>query len=260
MLSVEKYKYHSWKDVFETKKVDFEKLRIFSKWKDYFGNLNEHGEFKQIEKMLNEEINTHDVFPYPDLVFNIFNYLDLDDIKVVILGQDPYFKSEIYNGKKIPQAMGFSFSVPVGITIPSSLSNIFRNQEDFHIIQKHQPHGNLLYWVDQGCFLMNTALTVRENSAGSHCQFWKKITDKIIRHISAELNDITFVLWGGESYEKIRLIDSDKHQVIISSHPSGLSCMNTLKGYPAFAKFDQFGTINKNLINSGKSPINWQLF
>jgi uracil-DNA glycosylase len=148
--------------------------------------------------MLKEEITTHEVFPFPDLIFNIFNYVEPDDIRVVILGQDPYFKCEIHKDKKIPQAMGFSFSVPIGMTIPSSLSNIFRNQDEFHIIQDAQPHGNLLYWIDQGCFLMNTALTVRENSAGSHCQYWKKITDKIIRHISTELNDITFVLWGGD--------------------------------------------------------------
>lgn len=260
MITAEDYRYISWKSTFSDT-VDMSEVPLYTKWKDYIGNLIEHGSFKEIENVLTEEIKAdRDVYPYPDLMFNTFNQLDLDKIKVVILGQDPYINAESHNCIKVPQAMGVSFSVPVGIRIPPSLDNIFKNQLANNVIRKKQPHGNLQFWLSQGCFMMNTAMTVRENDSGSHCAQWRVITDKIIKYISTELNDVVFVLWGNPAYEKLKLIDLDKHNVVISSHPSGLSCNKPMKDYPPFVKVNHFKMVNDYLIKSGNDPIIWQLF
>ena len=261
MLSVSNYKYKAWGNKFSDG-VDFETIPIYNtNWKNYFGNMMEHGVFKEIEKTLTTEIvDGVDVYPYPDLTFNAFNQMNLDEIRVVILGQDPYINAEIHNNMKVPQAMGVSFSIPIGMKIPPSLDNIFKNQLENKMIKEKQPHGNLQFWMSQGCFMLNTSLTVRENDSGSHCYLWKSITDKIIKHISTELNDVVFVLWGNPAYEKVKLIDLDKHSVIISSHPSGLSCNKPMKDYPPFTKINHFGMINDELKKHQHEPIIWQLF
>jgi uracil-DNA glycosylase len=260
MISIENYKYESWKVAFP-EKVDISSIPIYTKWKDYIDNLNEHKLFKSIENSLTDEVQSGvDIYPYPNLVFNVFNQIELDRIKVVILGQDPYINAELHNGVKIPQAMGVSFSVPIGIRVPPSLDNVFKNQKMNGIIYEKQPHGNLQFWINQGCFMLNTALTVRENDSGSHCAQWKLITDKIIKYISTELNHIVFVLWGNPAYEKLKLIDLDKHSVVISSHPSGLSCNRPMKDYQPFVKLNHFKIINDYLIKYGHDPIIWQLF
>lgn len=260
MISTKSYRYKSWSANFKNE-IDISDIPIYTGWKDYIGLLDEYGMFNEVERVLTHDMQAgFDIYPYPDLMFNIFNQLELDDIKVVFLGQDPYINAEIHNKVKVPQAMGTSFSVPVGIRVPPSLENIFKNQLSNKIIKEKQPHGNLQFWIQQGCFMLNTALTVRENDSASHCAPWKPFTDKIIKHISNELNDVVFVLWGNQAYDKLKLIDLDKHNVVISSHPSGLSCHNPMKDYPAFMKFNHFGQINKYLIKSGNDPIMWQLF
>jgi uracil-DNA glycosylase len=260
MISTENYQYRSWADVFP-EKVEFDSIPICTKWRDYFCQLTEHNFFNEIEKVITSDVkHGHDVYPYPGLIFNTFNNVDLDKIKVVVVGQDPYINAELHNGVKIPQAMGASFSIPIGMRIPPSLSNVFKNQMANGIIHKNQPHGNLQFWMNQGCFMINTALTVRENDSGSHCTYWKVITDKIIKHISTELNDVVFVLWGIPAYDKLKLIDLDKHNVVISSHPSALSCNKPMKDYQPFVQVNHFKMINDYLVKSGNDPIMWQLF
>lgn len=257
MLNISNYEYKPWKDVFPNG-VDLKQLPIYNRhWHEYFQSVD----FKSVEEVLTKEIKEgNEVFPYPMLLFNAFNQCAFEDLKVVILGQDPYPKFDIIGKQKIPQAMGLSFSVPVGMKIPSSLQNIFANQLKNNIITSEQPHGNLQFWASQGCLLLNTALTVKCDVVKSHSVCWKPITDKIIKHISTELNNVVFVLWGNDAIEKLKLIDLDKHDVVIASHPSGLSCDKPVKSYPAFNNNNHFEQINSLLIKHDLKPINWKLF
>jgi uracil-DNA glycosylase len=258
MVSIKKYKYKPWNDVF-AEEVDLERLKITTTWHDYFGQMYEHGLFNNIEKKLTEEKNSCNIFPYPRLLFNAFNKLDFENIKVVIIGQDPYSNAEMHNDKLIPQAMGLSFSVPNGMQIPSSLNNIYKNQIKYGSIFKTPDNGNLQFWNIQGCLMLNTTLTVQQSRPNSHGLMWQCITDKIIKHISAELDGIVFVLWGNDALGKLKYIDLDKHHVTISSHPSGLAVNKPLKDYKPFCEVPHFEKINKYLIDDGKSPIIWQI-
>lgn len=180
------------------------------------------------------------------------------NLKVVFIGQDPYFNHEEYQGKYVPQAMGLSFSVPDGIAIPSSLNNIYSNMIKYGHIKKAPITGNLWFWAAQGCLMLNSALTVEDNTKESHLKMWEWFTDYIIQYISQYMDNIVFVLWGGYAYKKINMIDLDKHSTIISSHPSGLSAHKPFQNYPAFMNEDHFGKINTYLKKSGKQKIIWE--
>lgn len=260
MLNIEHYNYKPWKEEF-TDGVHFEDLPIYNGWRDYIGQLEEHHEFQNIEKVLTDEIEQgNEIYPYPRLMFNALNQTNFENVKVVILGQDPYPNEEWHYKSRIPQAMGTSFSVPIGMKIPVSLNNVFKNQLSYKVIKEYPKHGNLQFWCGQGCLLLNTTLTVRKGVANSHSQYWQCLTNKIIKHISRELNDVVFVLWGGDARDKAKLIDADKHQIIISSHPSFYSFEKPLGEYPAFMKFDHFGQINQYLLRTQQDPILWTLF
>lgn len=155
--------------------------------------------------------------------------------------------------------MGLSFSVPVGIPIPSSLKNIYKNAMDFGQFYRYPEHGNLEFWAFQGCLMLNTALTVQKGHKNSHASIWNDFTDKIIKKLSDEKEGLVFVLWGAPALSKLSLIDTSKHNTVISSHPSGLSNNNKLGKYPSFSSIDQFGTINTFLKKSGKEEIIWQI-
>ena len=117
--------------------------------------------------------------------------------------------------------------------------------------------GNLWFWAAQGCLMLNTALTVKHDDKESHTGLWKWMTDEIIKYISTYFKDIVFVLWGGYAYKKIELIDQDRHHIIISSHPSGLSAHKPYRTFPAFNNYDHFGEINRILKKVGKEQILW---
>ena len=211
----------------------------------------------KIKKYLSDPNNNPQLlYPKPNYIFKTFCMLPFEEIKVVILGQDPYFNHEIYKDRITPQAYGLSFSVPKDIDIPSSLQNIYKNLLKYKNINRMPKHGCLDYWVYQGCLMLNTSLTVIDGQKNCHSNEWKWFSDNVIQEISDKLNNVVFVLWGGEAYKKIELIDLDKHHVIISSHPSGLSCYKPLQSYPAFADCDCFGQINKLLINK----IDWNIY
>lgn len=259
MLSVNKYDFQSWKEKFP-EKVALNELNILTNWNEYIQKLHSTGIFDNIEKTIQEEIeNDKNVFPYPDLVFNVFNQMNIEDIRVVILGQDPYHTAQVINGKLIPHAMGVSFSVPIGAKIPSSLENIYKSQIENKHFYKYPEHGNLEFWCNQGCFMLNTSLTVQQGTPNSHEMVWKNITDQIIHYISDTLDNVVFVLWGNNALSKLKLIDQDKHYVIISSHPSGYSVSSPLKDYPPFSKLDHFGEINKYLKKHNRRQIIWQI-
>jgi uracil-DNA glycosylase len=251
IVNINNYNYKKWNDVISTFSL---KNQFPIIWKDYFNF--EDKKFEQIENALMNEVKTKTIFPLPELLFNCFENVLPSNLKVVFIGQDPYI-GKINN---IPQAMGLSFSIPEGMKpYPPSLVNIFKNLTKFKHFIFEPTHGNLQFWANQGCLLLNSSLTVTEKSSGSHTQIWKNFTDDIITSLSDKFDNLIFVLWGNNAYEKINLIDLDKHDVIISSHPSPFSVDSTLKDYPSFSSFDHFGKINEILEKHHKDKIIWQL-
>ncbi len=185
------------------------------------------------------------VYPPGPLIFNAFSCTPLDSVKVVILGQDPYHGPG--------QAMGLSFSVPEGIQPPPSLVNIFKEIEDDLGIPR-PPHGNLEYWAKQGVLLLNAALTVEAHRANSHAKIgWHRFTDAVIRTVSEECDAVVFMLWGRFAQSKTELIDTKKHHVLKSVHPSPLSASNGFFGCRHFSKANHW------LAQNGEKPIDWSL-
>lgn len=262
LLNIKKYNYKSWGEYYSND-VDLTTLNVHKSWDNIFKSTKANTYIKNIEKFLThclEKTNRKiEIFPYPELLFSSFNYTPLNEVNVVILGQDPYFKNEKCDDKYYPQAMGMSFSVPVGIAIPSSLKNIYNNLLKFKHIDKIPQHGNLTFWAYQGVLMLNSSLTVQSGYPNSHENTWKEFTDYIIEYISDNKSNIVFVLWGAPSLSKLSLINQKKHKVIISSHPSGLSCNKPLKQYPAFVENDHFGQINDYLSKNKKKEIIWKI-
>ena len=258
MLSASKYKFERWNKKFPRNvNVKFSELYVESSWKQFFKSINDIKGFEPIEKMLTSE-KDDDIFPYPDMLFDAFNMTPLNTIKVVFVGQDPYHSAALYEKRMIPHAMGLSFSVPVGLKIPSSLDNIFKNLLKYKHITKIPTHGNLFSWSAQGCLMLNAGLTVPKGVPSGHSKYWAWFSNQIIKYISDHLKHVVFVLWGDFAAKKLPLIDVDKHEAIITSHPSGLSCTKPLGNYPAFSDYDHFGEINKLVKKFGMRTILWQ--
>lgn len=216
------------------------------KWKEVLKDELKQPYIKELEKFLEKEYNEYTIFPPADLIFDAFRKTSFNNVKAVILGQDPYHK--------IGQAKGLAFSVPKGITIPPSLRNIYKalknDIEDFQI----PSHGNLSSWADQGVLLLNTTLTVRENQAGSHQKHgWERFTDKVIQLLSDKQEAIVFLLWGNPAQEKAKLIDTSKHCILKTVHPSPLSA------HRGFLTCQHFSKTNEFLIKQGKDPIDWRI-
>lgn len=259
ILSAKDYKITNWVSKFKDYNVSLENLAINNSWYEFFQNDNNKRLIKLVNNYLSDLLKKSNgkinIYPYPDLIFNALNLTPLYNVKVVIIGQDPYPKNEIIDGKAIPQAMGLSFSVPVGLSIPSSLMNIYKNLIKYNHISKIPQHGNLTFWAYQGCLMLNTSLTVEHGCPDSHSKYWTEFTDSLIKYISDKLDKIVFVLWGRPALQKIKLIDLKKHKTVISSHPSGLSCSKPLQNYKPFNDMDHFGEINKYLKENDKSTI-----
>lgn len=257
-------KIQTWSQKFPDKKVSLKEPKIDKSWKKLFDRLFENKKFKKVEEELSEEVESVKnilMYPKPDLVFNAFNLTSFKKLKVVFIGQDPYFDHEVYNKHFIPQAMGLAFSVPIGIKTPSSLKNIYANQKKFGHIKEIPTHGNLEYWAEQGCLMLNTSLTVKDGTCFKNCHqsIWRWFTDEIIEYISENKDNVIFVLWGSHALDKKKLIDEKKHTVIVSSHPSGLSVGKPLKEYSAFNAEDHFGKINKQLKAWKLDEIDWSV-
>ena len=219
-------------------------VQIHSSWEKQLKNVFEDLKFIKLTEFVRKEYRTQKCYPPGKLIFEAFNRCPLDKLKVVILGQDPY------HGEN--QAHGLAFSVEEGVKHPPSLINIFREIED-DISVPYPNNGNLNRWADQGIFLLNSTLSVRANQAGSHQnKGWEEFTDSIIKIISYQKNEIVFMLWGGYAKKKIILIDSSKHLILRSGHPSPLSAN---KGHWFGNK--HFSQCNNYLISKGKTPIIW---
>lgn len=199
-----------------------------------------------IDAMNQKFDNYYEIYPPPELIFNAFNFFNFNQLKVVIIGQDPYINPG--------QAMGLSFSVPKGITIPPSLRNIYKELQmeypDF-VIPKH---GDLTPWAKQGVLLLNATLTVLHGNSNIHEAFWKKtkFTDDIIKYISGKYKGIIFVLWGGFAKKKKSLIDTERHYVLEGGHPSPLS-------QKYWFGCGHFKKINQILEEIDEEPIDWQV-
>ena len=256
MLSKKSYS----KKLIWSEDIDITNLPLDESYSELFTTLFNDKRFQIIKNKINKYIienNPELLYPKPNYIFKAFCMCPLENIKVVFIGQDPYFNNEIYKDKICPQAYGLSFSVPLDMEIPSSLQNIYKNMLKYGHIKTLPNNGCLDFWAYQGCLMLNTALTVIDGQKNCHSNQWKWFTDKVIEYISNKLNNVVFVLWGGEAYKKIELIDLDKHNVIISSHPSGLSCYKPFQSYPAFADCDWIGEINKYLRENKKTEILW---
>lgn len=229
-------------------------------WTILFAQLKSNPLFAKLNDSLKNAVMRDSkikIYPHPSYTFKAFSITSAHDINVVFVGQDPYFNHELYKDTYVPQAMGLSFSVPHNMKIPSSLSNIYANLLKFGHIKQIPSSGNLWFWAAQGCLMLNTALTVEDNSKKSHSNIWQWFTDYVIEYISTYMTDIIFVLWGGDAYKKISLIDLDRHHTIISSHPSGLSANKPFREYPSFMEEDHFGKINNILSSTGRRKILW---
>ncbi len=190
------------------------------------------------------------IYPPSPLIFNAFNHTPFEKVRVVIIGQDPYHGQ---TNQGLPQAHGLSFSVPVGVPLPPSLQNIFKEiSADLGI--KMSKNGDLTPWADQGVLLLNATLTVEQAKAGAHQgKGWETFTDAAIAALNAHREGLVFVLWGSYAQKKGDVIDAKKHLVLKSVHPSPLSA------HRGFFGNHQFSTINQYLIKQGQTPIDWQL-
>jgi uracil-DNA glycosylase len=212
-------------------------------WKKALAPERDKPYFKKLLEALKKEREEHVVFPQKDQVFTALKMTPLDDVKVVILGQDPYHN--------YGQAHGLAFSVPVGTPIPPSLANIHKELED-DIGCPRPNHGNLECWATQGVLLLNTTLTVRAHEAGSHADFgWEKFTGRIVELLANQGHPVVFILWGRHARSKARVIDVNDNYIIESAHPSPLSAHNGFFGSKPFSK------ANEGLDFMGVDRIDW---
>ena len=201
--------------------------------------------FKDLEKFVLKEYNAKTIYPKINEVYNAFRYTSFNDIKVVIIGQDPY------HGEN--QAEGLCFSVKKGVQKPPSLVNIFKELHDDlgYAIPKN---GSLVSWTKEGVLLLNAVLTVEKDKAASHKgKGWEIFTDEVIKIINKKDTPVVFILWGSYARSKKELITNKKHFIIESAHPSPLSAHNGFFGSRPFSKTDNF------LIEQGLKPINWEI-
>ena len=220
-------------------------VKIEQSWKQALQGEFEKPYFAALVRFLHQEKDSgKKIYPPGSLIFKAFELTPVDQVKVVILGQDPYHE--------YGQAMGLSFSVPDNVPAPPSLKNIFKEIEnEFGFRMSGRP--NLEGWAHQGVLLLNAILTVRSGEAASHSGIgWQQFTDAVISYLSTNRQGIIFLLWGNYARSKKALIDSSKHYVLEAAHPSPLA-----RG--AFFGCGHFKKANEILISEGKTPINWQL-
>lgn len=218
-------------------------VKIEESWKSQLKDEFEKPYFKVLTHFVKDEYNSKTIYPPSKLIFNAFNITPFNEVKVVIVGQDPYHQPG--------QAHGLCFSVNDGVKIPPSLVNIYKEINcDLGI--SVPTSGNLERWAKQGVLLLNATLTVRAGQAGSHQgKGWEQFTDRVIDLISMYQNDIVFMLWGAYAQKKGATIDQKRHLILKSPHPSPLSA------HRGFFGNNHFSRANEYLITKGKSPIDW---
>lgn len=202
--------------------------------------------YLKLRQFLKKEYSTKTIYPPMDDIFNALKYTDFNDVKAVILGQDPYHGAG--------QAHGLCFSVKQGIKPPPSLINIYKEQKTDLNIDQPFDNGDLTKWTKQGVLLLNTVLTVRESQPNSHKGMgWEQLTDKVIEILNSREKGVVFILWGANARSKKKLITNPNHLIIESAHPSPLSAYNGFFGSKPFSRTNEF------LIKTNQTPIDWQL-
>ncbi len=213
-------------------------------WQEVIDNEKQKEYYKDLKKTIDEKYETTTVYPPKDKIFHAFSLTKYRDLKVVILGQDPYHG--------VGQAQGLAFSTPSHIKNPPSMQNILKEiNSDFGSPSKCSD-GDLTPWAEQGVLLINAILTVEDSKPKSHHKIgWEIFTDTIIKHISDNLEGIVFLLWGAPAIAKTKLIDTTKHYILTAPHPSPLSA------YRGFFGCKHFSQTNKLLKDMGKEEIAW---
>ncbi|CAH2214320.1 uracil-DNA glycosylase [Tepidibacter aestuarii] len=214
-------------------------------WQDLLKDEFEQDYYLKLRSFLENEYKTETIYPDANDIFNALHYTQYKDVKVVILGQDPYHGPD--------QAHGLSFSVKPNVAIPPSLKNIYKElNSDLGCYIPN--NGYLKKWADQGVMLLNTVLTVKARQANSHKNIgWEHFTDKIISLLNNREDPIIFILWGKNAQSKLKIIKNPKHFIIKSVHPSPLSAHRGFFGSKPFSKTNEF------LTSIGKEPIDWQI-
>ncbi len=225
--------------------VNPDKIEIHSSWKKVLEPEFRKPYFSELKKILLNEKREFTVFPKGSEVFNAFNSTPLENVKAVILGQDPYHGPG--------QAHGLSFSVQRGVRIPPSLKNMYKELESDLKIAPPQ-HGNLTSWANNGVLLLNAMLTVRQGDPGSHQKIgWQTFTDAVIKSVSVQKEHVAFILWGNFAGSKAHLIDNNKHLIHTSPHPSPFSANRGFFGSKPFSKVNAF------LQSHQLDPIDWRI-
>ena len=218
---------------------------IGNDWDDLLSEEFEKPYYQQLRKFLDSEYSQREIYPLPRDIYNALRYTPYKNVKVVILGQDPYHEKG--------QAHGLSFSVNKGIDIPPSLQNIYKElHDDLGCPIPH--HGYLEKWARQGVLLLNAVLTVRAHQANSHRgKGWEELTDTIIKKVNEKEGPVVYILWGANARSKKRFIDNPNHLILESVHPSPLSAYNGFFGSRPFSKTNAF------LTAKGCQPIDWEI-
>lgn len=220
-------------------------LKLHQSWKTVLKSELKKNYFAELLSFLEKEYDAATVYPPRNLIFNAFSY-PFSDVKVVILGQDPYHGAG--------QAHGLCFSVPKDVPVPRSLMNIYKELREDISEFSIPSHGNLEKWAEQGVFLLNTTLTVRDGQPLSHHnKGWEIFTDCVIKTLSKKRDGLVFLLWGNNARAKESLIDSSKHLILKAAHPSPLSASRGFFGCRHFSQANEF------LKGHAQTPINWYL-
>ncbi len=211
-------------------------------WSEVFKKIKEKHDFSTLEEVLDDKYKNGRVFPPREEIYTAFKLTSFENVRVVILGQDPY------HGEG--QSHGLAFSVNEGIKIPPSLRNMYKElEDDLNIVRTG---GSLKDWASQGVLLLNTVLTVDAHEANSHRGLgWEQFTDSVIEIVSEELDNVVFILWGKPAQKKAALIDASKHLIIKSVHPSPLSA------YRGFFGSRPFSRTNEYLRENGRAMVDW---
>jgi uracil-DNA glycosylase len=217
---------------------------IPASWRKHLDGEREKPYFKRLESFVADEQERYEIYPPPDKIFTALNLTAYENVKVLLLGQDPYIQTG--------QAHGLAFSVEdKRARIPPSLRNIYKElKDDVDVTPPH--HANLTDWAKQGILMLNVVLTVREGQSNSHKnKGWETFTDEIIRLVNQKEQTVVFVFWGKDAQKKVPLIDMEKHVIVQGAHPSPLA-----RGFLGSRPFSQ---INQALKNAGRGKIDWRI-
>jgi len=218
---------------------------IGNDWDDILGKEFDAEYYQELRSFLNDEYTNYTIYPDAKHIYTALKLTSYSDVKVVILGQDPYHEPL--------QAHGLAFSVNKGVDIPPSLLNIYKELHD-DLGCSIPNHGYLVDWAKQGVLLLNAVLTVRSHQANSHkAKGWEQLTDAIIKKINEKDEPVVYILWGANARSKKQFITNPKHLILESVHPSPLSAYNGFFGSKPFSKTNNF------LIKNNLSPIDWQI-